>query len=66
MLLLLSSCASARWTKPAAATQDLEHDEVQCESEAEHSYPLMNAFALRMQEKVFAQCMQQKGWTETN
>ena len=64
MLLLMSACAPARWTKPNATSSDLDHDAYECEGDSEAMPVRKNQFAATAQQDCFRRCMQMKGWTK--
>jgi hypothetical protein len=69
VLLLASACASAaaRWTKPNATSDDLQHDTAHCEQAAEEEAdPRTNPFAIKRKTDLFKRCMEEKGWSETD
>ena len=67
VILLLAGCASSpEWSKPNATSSDLQHDEYECDREAEQDAPFItNPFASHVRDDAFHHCMQNKGWTHT-
>jgi hypothetical protein len=65
VLLFISACSAAQWTKADATNEDLKADAFQCRQAAQRdsSYPVSNSFDIETQKRLFERCMEGKGWS---